>query len=124
MKGKHQSIDEYLQTVTDDQRAALERLRATVLAAAPGAQECVSYGLAAFRLAGKALVAIGATKKHCAFYPMSSTTVESFREELRDFDTSKGTVRFQPDRPLPLDLVRRMVLARIAEDQGAPPESS
>lgn len=90
-----------------------------ILAAAPGAEECVSYGLAAFRLGGKPLVAIGATSKHCAFYLMSNTTVASFQNELKNHDTSTGTIRFSADRPLPAALVRKLVQARIAETTAA-----
>lgn len=74
---KPTTIDEYLAALSDDKRAALERLRKTIKAAAPKAQECISYGLAAFRLEGSPLVAMGATANHCAFYLMSSTTVEA-----------------------------------------------
>ena len=64
------------------------------------------------------LVAIGATANHCAFHPMSSSTVEAHKDELEDFDTSKGTIRFQADKPLPAALVRKLVKARIAENGG------
>jgi uncharacterized protein YdhG (YjbR/CyaY superfamily) len=115
---KPTTIDEYLAAVSDVQRAALEKLRKTIRAAAPKAEECISYGLAAFRLDGKPLVAFGATVNHCAFYPMSSSTVAAHKDELKDFDTSKGTVRFQADKPLPVALVRKPVKARIAENAG------
>ena len=61
-------------------------------------------------------MAIGATANHCAFYPMSSSTVEAFQDELQDYDTSKGTIRFPVDKPLPAALVRKLVKARIAEN--------
>jgi uncharacterized protein YdhG (YjbR/CyaY superfamily) len=64
------------------------------------------------------LVGFGATAKHCAFYLMSSTTVEAHKDELKDYDTSKGTIRFQVDNPLPAALVRMLVKARIAENGG------
>ena len=76
----------------------------------------MSYGLAAFRLHGKPLVGFGATANHCAFYPMSSSTVKAHKDELKDYDTSKGTIRFQADAPLPAALVRKLVKARIAEN--------
>src|SRR5947208_13810561 len=117
-KTKPKTIDEYLAALSDDKRAALEQLRKTIRAAAPKAEECISYGLAAFRLNGRPLVAFGATANHCAFYPMSSSTVDAFKDELKDFDTSKGTVRFPADKPLPAALVRRLVRARIAENQA------
>jgi uncharacterized protein YdhG (YjbR/CyaY superfamily) len=116
-KTKIATIDEYLARLSDDKRAALEKLRKTIRSAAPKAEECISYSLPAFRLNGP-LVAFGATASHCAFYPMSASTVAAHQGELEGFDTSKGTIRFQPDRPLPAALVRKMVKARIAENVG------
>lgn len=112
---KASMIDEYLAALDADQRAALERLREAIRAAAPQAKECISYQLPAFRYNGM-LVAFGATANHCAFYPMSSSTVETFKDELKAYDTSKGTIRFQPDKPLPATLVRKLVKARLAEN--------
>ena len=118
MARKPLTIDEYLAALSDDKRAALERLRKTIRAAAPKAEECISYQLPAFRLDGRMLVAFGASANHCAFYPMSSSTVEAHKDELKDYDTSKGTIRFRADNPLPAALVRKLVKARIAEDAG------
>ena len=118
MAGKPQNIDDYLATVSEEKRAALEKLRKTIKAVAPKAEECISYSLPAFRLGGRLLVGFGATANHCAFYPMSSTTVATLRNELEGYDTSKGTIRFQPDEPLPDALVRKLVKTRIAENAG------
>jgi uncharacterized protein YdhG (YjbR/CyaY superfamily) len=107
------TIDEYLSAFSGDTRAALERLRKTIRAAAPRAEECISYQLPAFRLDGKMLVCFGGTANHCAFYP--GAVVEAFKDELEDYHTSKGTVRFQPDHPLPATLIRKLVKARIAK---------
>ena len=115
MRATVTTIDEYLARLNADQRAALEALRRTIKAAAPKAEECISYQLPAFRQHG-VLVAFGATANHCAFYPMSASTVSAFQRELARFDTSKGTIRFQPDRPLPAALVRKLVKARLAEN--------
>jgi uncharacterized protein YdhG (YjbR/CyaY superfamily) len=112
---KVKTIDEYLARLSDDKRVALQKLRKTIRAAAPRAEECISYQLPAYRLNGM-LVAFGATATHCAFYPMSAFTVAAYREELKDYDTSKGTIRFQPGHPLPAALVRKLVKARIAEN--------
>jgi uncharacterized protein YdhG (YjbR/CyaY superfamily) len=112
------TIDEYLATLSDDKRAALEKLRRTIRSVVPDAEECISYRLPAFRRNGP-LVAFGATDNHCAFYLMSSTTVEAHEEELAGYDTSKGTIRFQANRPLPAALVRKLVKARIAESDAA-----
>jgi uncharacterized protein YdhG (YjbR/CyaY superfamily) len=115
---KPKTIDEYLAALSEDKRAALEKLRKTIRAAAPKAEECISYQLAAFRLDGRPLVAMGATANHCAFYLMSSSTVEAHKDELKDYDTSKGTIRFPADKPLPVALVRKLVKARITENEG------
>lgn len=116
MAAKPTTIDEYLADVTADQRAALQKIRKAIKAAAPTAEECISYGLAAFRIEGRPLVAFGAGAKHCAFYPMSSTTVAAHQDELKAYGISKGTIRFAADRPLPAGLVRKLVKARIAEN--------
>ena len=118
MKAKPKNIDSYLAALSDDKRAALEKLRTIIGTAVPKAQECISYQLAAFRLDGRPLVAFGATASHCAFYPMSASTVEAHKDDLKDFETSKGTIRFQADKPLPVALVRKLVKARIAENAG------
>lgn len=110
------TIDEYLAAVSEDKRDVLEKLRRTIRSAAPKAEECISYRIPAFRLGGKMLVGFGAAANHCAFYPMSSTTVEAHKSELKGYDTSKGTIRFQPHKPLPAALVRKLVKDRIAEN--------
>ncbi len=121
MAAKPKDIDEYLARVSDPKkRAALEKLRRTVRAAAPGAEECIAYQLPAFRFHGL-LVAFGAAVKHCALYPMSGALVEAHQKELKGFDTSKGTIRFQPEKPLPVALVRKLVKARIAQNLARHP---
>lgn len=114
-KSKPATIDEYLATLPAQKRVALEKIRAAIRAAAPKAEECISYSMPAFRLNGM-LVGFAAAAKHCAFYPMSATTVAAFQEELAGYDTSKGTIRFPPEKPLPAALVKKLVKARIAEN--------
>ncbi len=111
---KPKTIDGYVAPLSADKRAALQRLRKLIHAAAPGVEECISYGLAGFRLDGRMLVWMGATAKHCAFYP--GGVVQDYLAQLDGYDTSKGTIRFQPDQPLPATLVRRMVKDRIARN--------
>jgi uncharacterized protein YdhG (YjbR/CyaY superfamily) len=118
------TFDEYLAALDEGKRAALERLRKTIHAAAPKAEEYVAYGLAAFRLDGKPLVAIGASGSHCALYPMNGTTVAAFKRELKGYDTAKGTIRFHESHPLPAALVRKIVKARIAENATVPSRAS
>src|ERR1700730_4850580 len=117
-KTKPRTIDEYLAGVNADQRAALEKLRRTIRTVAPKAEECISYGLAAFRLNGRPLVGFAAWANHCAFYPMSSATVKAFQDQLKGFETSKGTIRFSTDKPLPTWLVKKLVKARMAARGG------
>jgi uncharacterized protein YdhG (YjbR/CyaY superfamily) len=116
MAGKPKTIDEYLAVLSKDKRAALQKLRKAIKAAAPKAEECISYQLASFRLDGRMLVGFGATANHCAFYLMSGSTVKALKDDLEAYDTSKGTIRFQPDNPLPAALVRKLVKTRIAEN--------
>lgn len=108
------TIDEYLAALSDDKRAALEKLRKAIRAAIPRAEECISYQLPAFRLDGRVLVWFGASANHCAFYP--GAVVEAHKDELEDYATSKGTVRFQPVHPIPAALVRKLVKARVAKN--------
>jgi uncharacterized protein YdhG (YjbR/CyaY superfamily) len=109
---KPRTIPAYLSRLPRDQRAALERLRVLLHAVVPGAEQCISYGVPAFRLDGKVLVWFAAAPRHCSFFP--GAVVADFARELKDFSTSKGTVRFQADHPLPAVLVRKLVKARIA----------
>lgn len=114
MSRRPRTIDEYLAPLSDEKRAALEKLRRAIRAAAPEAAECISYQVPAFRLGGRLLVAFGAASKHCAFYP-GAFPIEAHRDELEAYDTSTGTIRFQEDRPLPATLVRKLVKTRIAQ---------
>jgi uncharacterized protein YdhG (YjbR/CyaY superfamily) len=109
---KPQTINEYLGRVSPEQRAALNTLRRTIRTAFPRAEECISYGIPAFRLDGRVVAWFAAAAHHLSFFP--GGVLEPFSEELKDYQTSKGTVRFQPDHPLPAGLVRRMIKARIA----------
>ncbi len=118
MKTKVKTFDDYLAPLPPDQRAALEKLRKTIRATAPEAEEGISYGLAAFRLKGKPLVALGASTSHCAFYLMSNSTVKEHADDLKKYDTSTGTIRFPANKPLPATLVRKLVKARMAENSA------
>ena len=110
---KPKTHDDYHAAVTEDKRGALQELRKAIKMAAPRAEECISYQVPAFRLNGKFLVAYGAAKNHCAFYPGS--IVKALKDELKGYDTSKGTIRFSANQPLPSALVRKLVKLRIEE---------
>jgi uncharacterized protein YdhG (YjbR/CyaY superfamily) len=111
-------VDRYLEKVTDEHRQLLEQVRKTVLAVAPDAEECISYGLAAFRLNKRPLVAFGGWASHCAFYPMNASLVKTFKAELKDFKTSKGTIRFSKEQPIPAALLKKMVKLRVRENRA------
>jgi uncharacterized protein YdhG (YjbR/CyaY superfamily) len=114
-KRKLTTIDEYLADVNPGQRRTLNKLRAIVRAAAPEAQECISYGIPAFRLNGRPLVFFGAWTNHCSLYPGNSAILKHFRDDLKDFEIRKGTIRFLPNSPLPIALVKKLVKARVAD---------
>ena len=108
-------VDAILAGLPDDQRVTLERLRAVIRAAAPDADEGLSYGAPAFRYLGRPLVAYAGAKSHCSLYCMSPSLQEAYRSELAPFGTSKGAIRFTPAVPLPDELVARIVRDRLAE---------
>src|SRR6188768_3586596 len=110
---KPKTIDEYLAGTKPGQRAVLEKLRQTIHATAPGAEEYIGYGLAGFKLNGRPLVYFGAWANHCALYAASPATQKQFQNELNGFVVSKGTIQFTPDKPLPEALVKKLIKARI-----------
>ena len=116
-KAKPKTIDEYLALTSPEQRAVLEKLRKTIRAAAPGAEEYIGYGLAGFKFNGRPLVYFGAWEKHCALYAASPAIQKKFQKELEGFEQSKGTIRFTPENPLPTALVKALVKARISENR-------
>ena len=123
MPAKPRTIDEYLAPLSTEKRAALEKLRRAIKSAAPEAEECISYRIPAFRLGGRLLVGFGAAANHCAFYP-GAHPVKAHKEELKAYDTSKGTIRFRADSPLPASLVRKLVKTRIAEYAARQPAAA
>ena len=111
------TIDEYIAPFPPDVRSILERLRATIRQAAPEAKEKIGYGIPTFTLHGN-LVHFAAYKNHIGFYP-GATAIERFQDALAPYETSKGTVRFPLDAPLPLELIKRIVEDRMQENEKA-----
>jgi uncharacterized protein YdhG (YjbR/CyaY superfamily) len=112
---KPQTIDEYFAGLSTENRAALQKVRRAVHAAAPGAEECISYGMPAFRLNGTLVAGFKAAANHCSFHPMSGETVATLKADLAGYETSRGTIRFSARAGLPAALVRKLVTARMAE---------
>ena len=110
------SVEDYLAALPEGSRAALEKLRKTIRAAAPEATEAISYQMPAFKDHGRVLVSYAAFKDHCSLFPMSTKVIEAHREELKPYFTGKGTIRFAADKPLPAALVKKIVKARLEEN--------
>lgn len=111
------TVDEYLAMVDEPALSALLTVREYIFELVPDAEEVISYMIPTVRYHG-ALVGYAAFKGHCSFYIMSTAMAEVFREELKGYDSSGTTVRFQPGAPLPADLIHRIVAARMAENEG------
>ena len=110
------NTDEYLARVPEPARSTLTKLRAVIRSAAPSeTTETISYGMPAFKYKGS-LVFFAAFAKHCSFFPGTSSLLPSFKNELKNFEISKGTIRFPVDKPLPAALVKKLVKARVAQN--------
>jgi uncharacterized protein YdhG (YjbR/CyaY superfamily) len=115
MARKPTTIDEYLAAVKGEKRAALDKLRKTIRSIVPKAEECISYGIPAFRLDGNIVAGFAATKKGCSYFPFSGSTLGTLADELEDYEQTKSSLHFDPAAPLPATLVRKLIKARIAE---------
>ena len=115
MAHKPTSIDEYLATVKGAKRAALDKLRKTIRTIVPKAEECISYGIPAFRFEGRIVAGFAATAKGCSYFPFSGSTLQSLAQEIEGYERTKGSLHFDPAGPLAAALVRKLIKARIAE---------
>jgi len=112
-------IDEYLAGLDEPKRSTLEDLRRTILAVVPDAEQCISYGMPAFKLRGKAVAGFAAFKDHLSYFPHSGTVLPELAEEVAGYGGSKGTLHFAVDAPLPRPLVEKLIAVRLGE---LPPE--
>ncbi len=111
-------VESYLARCPEPHRTTLEKLRAAIGSVVPKeATEKISYGMPSFQYKG-GLVGYAAFKEHCSFFPMSGRLVEEFADELKAYKTSKGTIQFPADKPLPTPLVKKIVKARIAQNEA------
>ena len=116
-KEKPQDVDEYLEGVPEPARSTLRKMQALIRSVVPAeTTETISYGMPTFKYLGP-LVGFGAFSNHCSFFPMNSSLIATFKDELKPFETSKGTIRFKMDKPLPAALLKKLVKARIAENE-------
>jgi uncharacterized protein YdhG (YjbR/CyaY superfamily) len=114
-------IDEYLAGVPEPARSTLNKIRAAIRSAVPPeATEAISYGMPSFKYQGRPLVWFAAFSNHCSLYPMNASLMEAL-QAVKGVEVSKGTIRFPVDKPLPAALVKRLVKARIAANEGKKP---
>ena len=110
-------VDEYLAGVPEPARTTLNKIRATIRSVVPPeATEGISYGMPAFKYKGP-LMGYAAFARHCSLFPMSGSVIEAFQDDLKGYHTSKGTIQFAMDKPLPAALVKKLVRARIAQNE-------
>lgn len=112
------TIDDYLAGLEPGDRDAIARVYAVAREVAPDAEQGKGYGMPALTYRGKGLLAVMRTKKHIGLYPFSGQVVTAIAPELAGFDTDKGTIRFQPEHPLPDDVLIRLVQLRMAQIDG------
>jgi len=119
-KGKAvaKNVDEYLAGLPEPARTTLKRVRAVIRSVVPvETTEVITYGIPTFKYK-RPLVAFAAFRDHCSFFPLGSSVLDAFAEDLKPFRVSKGTLHFPLDRPLPTALVKKIVRARIAQNEG------
>lgn len=117
-KAAPKNTDEYLAGVPEPARSTLSKVRATIRSIVPAeTTEAIGYGMPTFRYKG-ALVAFGAFSDHCSFFPMSAALIEEFKDDLKNYQTAKGTIRFPLNKPLPAALLKKFVKARITQNQA------
>jgi uncharacterized protein YdhG (YjbR/CyaY superfamily) len=112
---KPKSVAAYFTSLAEEQRSPLQKLRETIAAAAPEAEEGITYGMPGFLLGGRGFVSYAAFDDHYSFFPMSSNAIDAHREELGPRVTGKGTIRFEYGERLPAGLVKKVVRTRLAE---------
>jgi len=115
---KAADVESYLAACPEPHRTTLEKLRATIRSVVPKeTSEAIKYGMPSFQYKG-GLVAYAAFKQHCSFFPMNGSLVGEFADELKAYKTSKGTIQFPVDKPMPAALVKKMVKARVAQNEA------
>ena len=120
LQKRESAIDEYLATVSAENRALLKKLRKTIHTVVPEVEECISYRLPAFRLQGRIIAGFSATSKGCSYYPFSGTTLKTLAGDIESYSQTKSALHFGSNKPLAPALVRKLLKARIAEGGREP----
>lgn len=110
-----QEIDEYLAALDQPTRSTLEELRRTILAVIPDAEQCISYGMPAFKVRGKVVAGFAAFKNHLSYFPHSGTVLPELPEDIAGYGGTKGTLQFDLDTPLPRPLVEKLIAVRLSQ---------
>lgn len=113
---RYTTVEEYLDDAEPDKLAALAKLRKTILTVIPKAEEYISYGMPTFKYHGP-LVSYAAFKNHCSLFPWNATLIKKFAAELKDYKTSKGTIQFTVEKPLPIPLIKKLIKERVKENE-------
>lgn len=113
-------VDTYLSGLEPEQRVTLEQLRRTILELLPDAEETISYGMPAYKVHGKTIAGFAAFKNHLSYLPHSGSILDKLGDALEPYRTTKGSLHFRVDQPLPRDIVRRLLKARLAEAGSSP----
>ena len=113
-----QEIDQYLGALDEPRRATLAQLRDTIVAIIPHAEQCISYGMPAFKLQGKTIAGFAAFKSHLSYLPHSGSVIPQLAKETEGYTKTKGSLHFPVDKPLPKKLVKKLLDARMAEAFG------
>ena len=108
-------IDEYLAALDEPKRSTLEELRRTILEIIPEAEQCISYGMPAFKVRGKAVAGFAAFKNHLSYFPHSGSVLPQLPEDIAGYAGSKGTLQFAVDTPLPKPLVEKLIAVRLSQ---------
>ena len=111
-------IDDYLAALDEPKRTALEKLRQTIRGVIPDAEECISYGMPAFRLQGKVIAGFAAFKNHLAYLPHSGSVFTELADDLAGYESTPGSLHFPIDKPLPKALVKKLIATRLKEVRG------
>jgi uncharacterized protein YdhG (YjbR/CyaY superfamily) len=111
-------IDQYLDTLDERKRATLAQLRDTIVAIVPNAEQCISYGMPAFKLRGRTIAGFAAFKSHLSYVPHSGSVIPQLAKETEGYTKTKGSLHFPVDEPLPKKLVKKLLDARMAEAFG------